>query len=136
MKIDSIYIVDDDSITLFGLRKILQKLGNQTVIEEYRNGRDALDALLFLQENQMALPEIIFLDINMPIMDGWAFLEEFSQLPYTSKVHINIVTSSIDVRDRQKWKAYMKKTGHQIEFITKPIYELSLDRIVRLDMVS
>ena len=126
MKLNKVYIVDDDSITIFGLRKLLEKFSKELCIEEFRNGREALDALSSLLKRGAALPEVIFLDINMPVMDGWTFLDEFLKLPSISGVHIKIITSSIDVRDRQKWKSYVKKTGHHIDFITKPIYELDL----------
>ena len=129
MKINSVYIVDDDSITIFGLRKLLAKYSADLAIEEFRNGRMALDAIYSLLDNNSSLPEVIFLDINMPVMDGWAFLDEFLKLPNIAGVHIKIITSSIDVRDRQKWQAYVKKTGHQIDFITKPIYELNLEDV-------
>ena len=129
MKINSVYIVDDDSITIFGLRKLLAKYSADLAIEEFRNGKMALEAIYSLLDNKSSLPEVIFLDINMPVMDGWAFLDEFLKLPNIAGVHIKIITSSIDVRDRQKWQAYVKKTGHQIDFITKPIYELNLEDV-------
>lgn len=137
MKINSVYIVDDDSITIFGLRKLLAKYSADLVVEEFRNGRLAFDAILSLLEQKVPLPEVIFLDINMPVMDGWAFLDEFLKLPNTAGVHIKIITSSIDVRDREKWQTYVKKTGHQIDFITKPIYELNLEDVTHnMDLAS
>ena len=137
MKINSVYIVDDDSITIFGLRKLLTKYSTNLVVEEFRNGKTALMSIFHLLETGQTLPEVIFLDINMPIMDGWAFLDEFLKLPKTSNVHIKIITSSIDVRDRQKWQSYVQKTGHHIDFITKPIYELNLEDVTRnMDLAS
>lgn len=121
--------MDDDSITIFGLRKLLTKYSTELQVQEFGNGKLALDAIIYCLDRKLPLPEVIFLDINMPIMDGWAFLDEFIKLPNTSGVHIKIITSSIDIRDRQKWKDYMKKTGHQIDFITKPIYELNLEDV-------
>jgi CheY-like chemotaxis protein len=137
MKINSIYIVDDDSITIFGLRKLLTKYSAELEVEEFRNGKQALDALYQLLENGLPLPEVIFLDINMPVMDGWAFLDAFLKLPNTASVHIKIITSSIDIRDREKWQSYVKKTGHHIDFITKPIYELNMEDVTRnMDLAS
>jgi len=137
MKINSVYIVDDDSITIFGLRKLLAKYSSELEVQEFRNGRDALDAILHRMDGNVSLPEVIFLDINMPVMDGWAFLDEFLKLPKTSNVHIKIITSSIDYRDREKWQSYVKKTGHCIDFITKPIYELNLEDVTRnMDLAS
>ena len=131
MKINSVFIVDDDSITIFGLRKLLAKFSSELLVNEFRNGRQALDAILALLQKKQMLPEVIFLDINMPVMDGWAFLDEFLKLPNTGGVHIKIITSSIDIRDREKWQSYVKKTGHHIDFITKPIYELNLQDVTR-----
>lgn len=121
--------MDDDSITIFGLRKLLDKYSTELNVEEFRNGREALDAILHLQAKNSALPDVIFLDINMPIMDGWTFLDEFLKLSNTSKVNIKIITSSIDIRDREKWQSYVQQTGHRIDFITKPIYELNLEDV-------
>ena len=126
MKIKSIYIIDDDSITIFGLRKLLAKFHKSVAIREFGNGRTALEALMCLQKQNKSLPEVIFLDINMPVMDGWTFLDEFLKLPNTSSVTIKIITSSIDSRDREKWQSYVKDAQHHIDFITKPIYELDL----------
>lgn len=137
MKINSVYIVDDDSITIFGLRKLLAKYSEDLVVNEFRNGKQALDAIYQLLDSNRPLPEVILLDINMPVMDGWAFLDEFLKLPKTAGVHIKIITSSIDIRDREKWQSYVRKTGHHIDFITKPIYELNLKDVTRnMDIAS
>lgn len=137
MKIKSVYIVDDDTITIFGLRKLLAKYSADLLVDEFKNGKLAFDAILALLDKNLPLPEVIFLDINMPVMDGWTFLDEFLKLPNAAGVHIKIITSSIDVRDREKWKTYVKKTGHQIDFITKPIYELNLEDVTHnMDLAS
>ncbi len=137
MKINSVYIVDDDSITIFGLRKLLTKYSSELLVKEFRNGRQALDAIFKSLHNKAPLPEVIFLDINMPVMDGWAFLDEFLKLPETANIYIKIITSSIDIRDREKWQSYVRKTGHHIDFITKPIYELNLEDVTRnMDLAS
>lgn len=136
MKHKSVYIIDDDSITIFGLRKLLAKVSEDLLIQEFNNGKSALDAILLLRENKQALPEVIFLDINMPIMDGWTFLEEFLKLSGIPSTTIKIVTSSIDIRDRKKWESYANTSKHQIDFITKPIYELDLADMTNLHKVS
>ena len=90
MKINSVFIVDDDSITIFGLRKLLAKFSSELLVNEFRNGRQALDAILALLQKKQMLPEVIFLDINMPVMDGWGFLDEFLKLPNTFRIPISL----------------------------------------------
>jgi CheY-like chemotaxis protein len=75
------------------------------------------------------IPSIIFLDINMPIMDGWQFLEEFIALKLDKKVFINIVTSSLDPCDKQKSETFKSRTHHTIEYKTKHIRRNEIEEI-------
>ncbi|MCJ7467179.1 MAG: response regulator [Maribacter sp.] len=120
-KINSIFVIDDDSIMVFGIKKILSSVVICDTINAFGNGQLALDAILDLLKNNEEVPDIIFLDINMPIMDGWQFLEEFIALPIQKKVRINIVTSSIDTYDRENWEKYKLKTHHTLTYNNKPI---------------
>jgi CheY-like chemotaxis protein len=74
-----------------------------------------------LLQNHEEIPEVLFLDINMPIMDGWQFLEEFIKLPIDKKVRVNILTSSIDPLDKQNWRKYETMTHHTLTFNNKPL---------------
>jgi len=120
-KINSIFIIDDDPITVFGIRKMLDTNVEFKTISTYGNGKLAIDGIKKVLNETKVVPEVIFLDINMPIMDGWQFLEEFIVLPIEEKVRINIVTSSIDPADYENFKHYNNKSHHQITFNTKPI---------------
>jgi len=102
-KINSIYIIDDDAIVLFGIKKLLRKIVVCDSIFEFNNGKLALNALMHQIERKQIIPDVIFLDINMPIMDGWEFLNEFLKLPIDKKIIINIITSSIDPSDKKRW---------------------------------
>lgn len=130
-KINSIYIVDDDPITVFGIRKMLDSITICDNISSHSNGKLALDSIKQSLKGKDQVPEIIFLDINMPIMDGWQFLEEFISLPLEKKVRINIVTSSIDPFDVNNWHLYKSKTDHIITFNNKPIKRDHLKKIIR-----
>jgi CheY-like chemotaxis protein len=120
-KINTICIIDDDPITVFGIKKMLNAIEAAEVIKTYVNGKQALDEITAMVENQEEIPEVIFLDINMPIMDGWQFLEKFIELPIEKKIRINVVTSSIDPYDKQQWELYNSKTHHVVDYKNKPI---------------
>ena len=120
-KIDAICIVDDDPITVFGIRKMLDNLQVCDTIYTFENGKLAIEGIKRRLEEGGEIPEVIFLDINMPIMDGWQFLEEFISIPLKKSVRINIVTSSIDPADLHNWEYYKEKTHHHIDFKNKPI---------------
>lgn len=119
--INSIFIIDDDPITVFGIRKMLNNTIDFKTISTYGNGKLAIDGIKKILATDKPIPEVIFLDINMPIMDGWQFLEEFIELPIKEKVRINIVTSSIDPADHENCDFYNKKSTHLITFNTKPV---------------
>jgi CheY-like chemotaxis protein len=130
--IDYISIVDDDPITIFGIKKLLDLTVSVKKIDTHINGRLALDAILRKMDNNEPLPQIIFLDLNMPIMDGWDFLEEFIKLPIVHKVRINIVTSSIDAYDINEWHHYRARTHHLITFNNKPLTRINLEAITKI----
>ncbi len=131
-KINFISIVDDDPITVFGIKKMLNSTVECKIVESYINGKLALDSIKECLQKKEPLPEIIFLDINMPIMDGWQFLEEFIVLPISKKVKINIVTSSIDPFDLEQWEFYKNKSHHSITFNNKPIKKQEIEEITKV----
>ncbi len=120
-KIKSICIIDDDPITVFGIKKMLNSFDLAEEIKTYVNGKEAIDEITAMLEQNIPVPQVIFLDINMPIMDGWQFLEKFLALEVGSKIRINIVTSSIDPYDLKQWEHFKSISDHLIEFKNKPI---------------
>ncbi|NAS11774.1 response regulator [Poritiphilus flavus] len=130
-KINRISIIDDDPITIFGIKKMLDHLDICDSISTYLNGKEAIDAIKDLIADKLEVPEVIFLDINMPIMDGWQFLEEFISLPIRQKIRINIVTSSIDISDREQWEYFKTKTHHHLDYKNKPLRRKEIAEITR-----
>ncbi len=128
-KINSIFIVDDDPITVYGIKKILNSVATCDTIFEFKNGQMALERIKKMMIKKSELPDLIFLDINMPIMDGWEFLEEFIKLPLTKSININIVTSSIDQYDKDKAENFKSLTHHSIIFNSKPIRRSEIEEI-------
>lgn len=131
-KIKFIGIVDDDPITVFGIRKMLNTVVECEIVEAYQNGKVAFEALHKKFSENEDIPEVIFLDINMPIMDGWQFLDEFLKLPIKKRIRINIVTSSIDPFDKKKWEYYKENTHHLITFNNKPINKQDIEEITQV----
>lgn len=109
-----VLIIDDDSIVLFIQEKMLKKCEISSNPFTFKDGRKALN-FLKLQEPENHI--LVLLDINMPLMNGWEFLEEIKNLPIYPNVKVLMVTSSIDGYDKQKAKIYNSVIG----FIEKPI---------------
>lgn len=131
MKIlNSLFIVDDDPITVFGMRKMLESIVSCDNIETFTNGKLAMEAIINRINNNQRIPDVIFLDLNMPIMDGWQFLEEFIHLLIRENIQINIVTSSIDTADYNRWQSYQIRTHHSLTYNTKPVRKESLAEIL------
>ena len=130
-RIETISVIDDDPITVFGITKMLNSLDICDTITTYGNGQQAINSIKERIAAGLGVPEVIFLDINMPIMDGWQFLEEFIAIPLEVTVRINIVTSSIDPTDLQNWEYYKEKTHHLLDFKNKPICRKDIEEITR-----
>lgn len=109
-----VLIIDDDPIVLFIQEKMLKKCEISTLPFTFRDARKAIH-FLKLQEPEHHF--LILLDINMPLMNGWDFLEEIEKLDVYSNLNVLMVTSSIDSYDKQKAKIYKSVIG----FIEKPI---------------
>lgn len=116
-KIDLACIIDDDSIHVFGAKRAISLADFCKKVLVYKNGKDAFDRISQFFAMGKGIPELIFLDINMPVWDGWDFLDEFLKLPESEKVSIIIMTSSVDPIDRKKASSY-KQVSH---FIVKPL---------------
>ncbi len=114
-----IAVIDDDTVYQFTASRTLKatKLADQVL--QFPNGQEALT---FLQHNATEankLPDIIFLDINMPVTDGWMFLDEFQKLKeeFPKDIRIYMVSSSIDPRDLNRAQSNPSVS----EYVEKPV---------------
>ena len=111
--------VDNDEVYLFLMRKMIEKKYKGSKMLEFYNG---LEAIEFIKENihdTPLLPDIIFLDINMPVMDGWEFIESFARIKHkiTKPITIYMVSSSVDEADIERAKNIREIS----DFICKPM---------------
>jgi len=118
-KINTICLIDDDMIFRYLTQTLIAKTHLVNDIDAFSNGLDAINFLKAVSLDDGKLPDIILLDLFMPVMDGWGFLKEYEKLQpkLTKKIPIYIVTSSIDPADIQKSKAI----NLVIDFIVKPM---------------
>jgi two-component SAPR family response regulator len=117
MKIEHIWIIDDDRIFRFAIERELQKVDMANRISMYDSPETALQELLNTQNSR---PDIIFLDINMPIMDGWDFINTLLEHTYADSLPLIYMTSSsIDNCDTAKALSYKCVTGYVIKPVTR-----------------
>ena len=122
-KINLTYIIDDDKIFIFVLKKLLVKNESFEKVLDFKNGEEVIK---MLSDNNNILPSIILLDINMPVIDGWQFLEEIEKLPNKNKLNVFIMSSSIDKKDIEKSKSFSTVK----DFISKPINNEKLNKLI------
>lgn len=128
----SVLLVDDDEINNFISIKLIKKALLNTEIMACLNGKFAIDQLVELQRQDInKLPDYILLDINMPIMNGWEFLDEYKRLNIDplGKTKIYIISSSVFSNDINKARSYPLVK----DFISKP---LNVDKIIELFKVE
>ncbi|KPQ13076.1 MAG: two component signal transduction system response regulator [Algoriphagus marincola HL-49] len=119
IQFDAIFLVDDDPINNLINKRLLGKTEVSESILEFLEADLALKKIEDFPQNQQLL---IFLDINMPVMNGWEFLNHYQEKFPDRKDEIVILSSSIDFQDRQKALSFNIVSG----FLEKP---LSLDKI-------
>ncbi|GAA4273580.1 response regulator [Aquimarina gracilis] len=128
--IESVCIIDDDNIYINLVSKIIELRRLSETVLVFNNGKEAMDFFQKSIENKEKpeVPQVIFLDINMPVMDGWQFLSEFSRIKnkITEDIDLYVVSSSIDTRDIERAKSIDVVS----DYIPKPIKIDDFERIL------
>jgi CheY-like chemotaxis protein len=117
----NLLVIDDDDINIFIIKKIVEKTGFNVEMIAKTNGKLAIDYL----KEKSAFPDLILIDINMPILNGWEFIEAYEALNTDHKVDMYMLSSSVYENDIEKAKSYKTVKG----FISKP---LSIERLIEL----
>lgn len=126
-KIDLACIIDDDRIFIYGIKKAMELVDFCNGFLIYNDGQEALDSIKSIISANEKLPDIILLDLNMPILDGWQFLDEFIHIPISKKIILYIVSSSVNPKDVLKAKSYEAVSN----YIVKPITMDKLQEILK-----
>jgi CheY-like chemotaxis protein len=124
--IKTVCVIDDDKIYVYGLKKLISIKQLCPNLIEFPNGQEAID-FLNNPENQHQLPDIILLDINMPVMDGWGFMERYVEIMprLGKKIVVYMVSSSINDEDIKRAKSISQIS----DYVIKPV---SQDKLVQL----
>lgn len=125
--VNNVLLIDDNDTDNFIHRTVLElnSFSEQIVIKN--SGRSALEYLSDNQTQTEHLPEIIFLDLNMPVVNGFAFLHEFENFPIAlkNKCKIIVLSSSENAKDKER----VSNVPHVMHYVTKPLSEDSLEEI-------
>jgi len=114
----TICLIDDDRIYQFTAKRIIELVNPLQKVLVFSNGKEAIDFFSQQRLSNEQLPDVIFLDINMPVMNGWEFLEAYKlvKTELDKQISIYMVSSSVDEKDKIRSKSFDVK-----DFIEKPI---------------
>jgi CheY-like chemotaxis protein len=121
----NLLVIDDDDINIFIIKKIVEKTGFAVNMVAKTNGQLAIDYLDEIAEDPEQFPHLILVDINMPVLNGWEFIEAYEKMNIRKAVDMYMLSSSVYENDIEKAKTYKVVKG----FISKP---LSIDRLIEL----
>lgn len=123
-----VMVVDDNEVDRYIAARNIKKYGfaDEVIVKE--SARAALDYMLSLENTPEDLPQIIFLDIRMPEIDGFGFLEEYEKLPDSVKINsiVMMLTTSLNPDDHEK----AKNNRYVNRFLNKPLDKEKLEEII------
>jgi CheY-like chemotaxis protein len=129
----SVLLVDDSTIDNFINQKVMSSLGLVKEIHTALNGEQALEVFNRYQNGTISIPDVILLDLNMPVMDGYGFIQAFQSLkfPHKENVLIIVLTSSSSSDDMNRVKGLGIK-----HYLTKPLTQERIQAILNLEFAN
>lgn len=120
-----IWIIDDDLVSLYATRYRIEQSGGNAKVRDFYSAENALLAYHRTIHDERELPDIIFLDLIMPGMGGWRFLEELTKISETrKKTDVYVLSAFSNSKDRKQAKAHSAIIDH----FDKPISKIDMDR--------
>ena len=117
-KIALVSIIDDDTVFQFIAKRVIEATNLVEQILQFPDGEKAINYFRLNKATPENIPDLIFLDLNMPYLDGWQFLDEFTTITFPKDlITIYICTSSTSPFDMERFNEYSKLKG----YLTKPI---------------
>ncbi len=128
-KLNCVLLIDDDQATNFLHEIVIKKMDCTHNVVSVLSGKAALDYLKSQEDGKNPQPELIFLDINMPAMNGWEFLDEYAKLESYEKggVVLMMLTTSLNPDDKEK----SKNLPHVSGFMNKPLTEKLMEQVLK-----
>ena len=123
-----VYLIEDDAISATVTEVILKRTFGPVQVQAYTNGQRAFDDLASRLEAGSPLPDLILLDLNMPVMDGWEFLDAFAGLALPRAISVFVLTSSIHSEELARFAQYPTVKS----YFSKPLDMGNLARMQRL----
>lgn len=123
-KLDTVFLADDDDIMKYSLQRMISTTGLVHKVETFPNGRPVLEYLQKYANEPDLLPGLLLLDLDMPIMNGWQFLEAFKQIApvLARQIPVYVITANRNTEAIEKLKQYSVVKG----FLTKPVNQQEL----------
>ena len=126
-KINGILLVDDDKVNNFISCQLIENLGITDQVHISYNGRDAINYIQNLSFHSETCPELILLDIEMPVMDGYEFLEVFNSLTIKNKEAIKVIILTASHRHEDIEKSKILGVDY---FLSKPLNKQKFKKIL------
>jgi len=129
-KIKSVCIIDDDKVYTFGVKKMIKSYLPENDVISFENGKKALKGIREMVSSGNELPDLILLDIDMPEMNGWEFLNEFESIKsdINKKIQIFVISSRIDPNKQELYKVEWDEKVS--DFIRKPVHANALKKLL------
>jgi len=123
MTAKTVMIVEDDEGLQYYMKILIARLYKEVEVIQAYDGREALD---YIQDNREKIPEVILLDLNMPGMNGFEFLENWQQSYADSETNIVILTSSQKEEDKDRARTYSAVK----DYLIKPVEQSDLEKVI------